>query len=199
MKPVAPGQQPHMPHAGTPWGFFVCQDTSGMSNHKSPAANGNTVPTYLPLPEAARKYNISVNVLTRMIRDGRIDAAQLPSGELLVSDLDMMRGITKQEIIKTRFAHLRGKPISAYAASQEHGIPHQTFIRWARAGYIQILKEEDRLLDLDAADVAYCAYVYETKKLEYGGKISGAKIFDEQGNPYQVKYPELSVKRRQTT
>ncbi len=167
-----------------------------MPNHKSPAANGNSVPTYLPLSQAARKYNISENVLTRMIQDGRIDAAQLPSGELLVSDDGLNQTKTKEQIIEEKFAHLRGKPISAYAASQEYGLSHKTFIRWARAGYIQILKEEDRLLELDAADVAYCVYVHESKKQAYGGKISGVKIFDEEGNPYLVKYPELSKKRR---
>lgn len=38
---------------------------------------------------------------------------------------------------------------------------------------------------MDAADVAYCAYVYEQKKEEYGGRISGVRIFDGDGNPYQ--------------
>jgi hypothetical protein len=52
-------------------------------------ANGNlnvAIPTFIPLADAARKYNISENVLTSLIQDGRIDAAQLPSGELAVSD-----------------------------------------------------------------------------------------------------------------
>jgi len=115
------------------------------------------------LAEAARKYGIPEDVLTRLIQDGRIDAAQLPSGELVVSDKDVSQAKTKEQIIKEKFVHLQGKPISAYAASQEYGIPHQTLIRWARAGYIQILGEEDRLLALDMADVAYCAFVYAAK------------------------------------
>lgn len=43
------------------------------------------VPTYLPLPEAVRKYELSENVLTQLIQAGKIDAVRLPSGELLVA------------------------------------------------------------------------------------------------------------------
>jgi hypothetical protein len=156
------------------------------------------VPTFIPLAEAVHKYNLTEEVLTRLIRDGRIDGAQLPSGDLLVSDDGLNEAKTKEQIIEERFAHLREKSISAYAASQEYGIPHQTFIRWARAGYIRIISEADRSLELDAADTAYCAFAYETKKQEYGGKISGVRIFDDEGNLYRVKYPELSVKRRRS-
>jgi hypothetical protein len=50
---------------------------------------------------------------------------------------------------------------------------------------------------MDEAGVAYCAYVYHQKKEEYGGKVAGVKLFDKNGNPYQVKYPDLSAKRRE--
>lgn len=50
---------------------------------------------------------------------------------------------------------------------------------------------------MDAADVAYCAYVYGQKKAEYGGRVAGVKLFDEEGNPYEVKYPDLSARRRE--
>jgi len=46
------------------------------------------VPTYLPLPEAAHRYNLSVNALTQPIQTGKIEAVQTPSGELLVSAED---------------------------------------------------------------------------------------------------------------
>ncbi len=49
---------------------------------------------------------------------------------------------------------------------------------------------------MDASDVAYCAYVYKQKKVEYGGNVAGVRIFDKNGNPYQLKYPDLSAKRR---
>ncbi|MBN1993827.1 MAG: hypothetical protein JW953_14095 [Anaerolineae bacterium] len=103
---------------------------------------------------------------------------------------------TKDEIIARHFAHLKGQIINPYTAEKKYGIHRNNFIRWARAGYIKIIHEEERLLELNAADVAYCAYVYEKKKLENEGRIAGAKIFDEDGNPCQVKYPDLAAQRR---
>jgi len=49
---------------------------------------------------------------------------------------------------------------------------------------------------MDEAEVAYCAYVYRQKEAEYGGRIVGGRIFDKDGNPYQLSYPEMAVRRR---
>jgi predicted site-specific integrase-resolvase len=156
------------------------------------------VPTYLPLSDAAKKYGLSEKVLTQMVQEGKIEAVQLPTGDLLVAA--EKNGYndpqTKEGIITKRFAHLRGQRISAYAAQKGHSIHHKNFLNWARAGYIKILHEEEHLVEMDAADVAYCAYIYNQKKTEYGGRLAGVKIFDEIGNPYQVKYPDLSARRR---
>jgi hypothetical protein len=172
------------------------------------ATNGQSIlslPVFITLAEAARKYDISEDALTRLIRCGRIEAARLPSGDVVVQDRkdigrmqvsDHLKHKTKAQVIQERFAHLRGKAISGYRAAQEYGISHRTIIRWARAGHIRIMGSDDRSLELDAADVAYCAYVYEEKKRQYDGNIIGVRIFDDIGNPYQVKYPELSAVRR---
>ncbi len=168
-----------------------------MPNHKSPAANGNSVPTYLPLSQAARKYNISENVLTRMIQDGRIDAAQLPSGELLVSDDGLSQTKTKEQIIEENFAHLRGQAITVTEAVDRYGkgFHRNTILEWVRRGYITILKPGYRMA-LDEADVAYCALVYNNRR-EQQNTVFGARIFDDKGNPYHLKHPELAEKRRQ--
>lgn len=161
------------------------------ANHKQ------NIPTYLPLADAEKKFGVSRKVLTQMIQSGKIEAVQLPSGDLLVAaDNNDQDYQTKDEIIARKFASLRGQGISASAASKKYGIHHQNFINWARSGYIRILKEKPRLLEMDEADVAYCAYVYENKRLENKGRIAGAKIFDDDGNPYQVKYPDLAAQRR---
>ncbi len=156
--------------------------------------------TYLSLEKAARKYGVEKKVLTQLIEAGMIQTHETSTGELLVvaekngNDQDPQ---TKKEIIAIRFRHLRGQSINAYMAQQKYGIHPSTFIRWARSGYIEILDEKKgRLIEMDAADVAYCVYVYNKKKEDYGGKISGVKIFDKDGNPYQVKYPDLSAQRR---
>jgi predicted site-specific integrase-resolvase len=155
------------------------------------------IPTYIPLDQAARHYGLSKKVLTQEIQAGKIQAVQLPSGDLLVAAENNGRDYqTKEEIIAQKFAHLKGHTLNAYQAQQEYNIRHQSFLRWARAGCIEIIHEEERLIEMDAADVAYCAYVYEQKKKAHGGRISGVRIFDEDGNPYQVKYPDLAAQRR---
>ena len=155
------------------------------------------IPTYIPLDQAARHYGLPKKVLTQEIQAGKIQAVQLPSGDLLVAAENNGQDYqTKEEIIAQKFTHLKGQTINAYQAQQDYGIHPSTFIRWARAGYIEIIREKERLIEMDAADVAYCAYVYEQKKEEYGGKTSGVRIFDKNGNPYQVKYPDLAAQRR---
>ena len=105
---------------------------------------------------------------------------------------------TKDEIIAAHFAHLRGQKINAYQAQQKYDISHLTFIKWARTGYIHFRKDEEgprpQIL-MDEADVAYCAYVYRQKEAEYGN-AAGIRIFDKDGNPYQLKYPDLAAQRR---
>lgn len=43
--------------------------------------------------------------------------------------------------------------------------------------------------------MAFCAAVYNAKLKLYGGHLTGVPIFDEDGNPYQVKYPDLAAER----
>ena len=158
--------------------------------------------TCLPLEEAARKYGVTKNVLTQLIADGIVQTRTTSTGELLVvadQNGNSQDPQTKEEIIADKFAHLRGQPISAYDAQKQYSIHRNNFMNWARSGYIEILNEKSRPIQLDKADVAYCAYIYKKKKNDYGGNLAGATIFDEDGNPYQVKYPDLAAKRREVT
>jgi hypothetical protein len=43
------------------------------------------ISTYIPLSETAQEHGVSEQALTQLIQAGRIDAVQLPSGELLVA------------------------------------------------------------------------------------------------------------------
>jgi hypothetical protein len=160
------------------------------------------IPTYIPLDQAARHYGVSKKVLTQEIQAGKIQAVQLPSGDLLVAAENNGRDYqTKEEIIAKEFADLRGKPISASEASQKyskiHSIPirQPNFSNWASSGLIEVLGRGYRL-QLDEADVAYCAKIYAQKYHKYGGQMSGVRIFDKNGNPYQLKYPEVAEQLR---
>jgi hypothetical protein len=155
--------------------------------------------TYLSLEEVTHKYGVEKQVLTQLIEVGMIETHQTPTGDLLLLANKNGRGPepqTKEEIIAANFAHLRGQWLSAYRAQKEHGIHHSNFINWARAGYIKMMGEGSRALRMDAADVAYCAWIYKQKKEEYGGRLAGVRLFDDTGNPYELKYPDLSAKRR---
>jgi hypothetical protein len=155
--------------------------------------NGNLkvmVPTFIPLAEAVHKYNLTEEVLTRLIRDGRIDGAQLPSGDLLVSDDGLNEAKTKEQIIKEEFSRLCENPVTVSEAENRYGLQNQTIRNWVTLGYIRVV-DNDYPMKLDEADVAYCAKIYH----ERGGR-PGARIFDSDGNPYQLKHPELAEYRR---
>ncbi len=159
--------------------------------------------TYLPIKKAAKRYGVEEKVLTQLISVGMIEARE-EAGEMLVvvdKNENVQERRTKEEIIATKFAHLRGHPISASEASRKyskiHGIPisNQLFSRWAKAGYITVLKRGYRL-QMDEAEAAYCANIFTQKHKEYGGQMRGVSIFDEDGNPYRLKYKEIAQQKR---
>ena len=161
-------------------------------------------PTYLPLKEAAQKHNVEEKVLTQLIAAGMIEAME-QNGETVVAVDKNGNGDnepqTKDEIIATRFTHLQGQKISVSESSRKysktHGISlsHVQFSRWAKFGFITVLEKGYRI-QLDEAEVAYCAEVFAQKYYEYDGQLRGVSIFDEDGNPYQVKYPDIAEDRR---
>lgn len=160
--------------------------------------------TYLSLEEAARKYDVAEKVLTQLIAAGMIETHETPTGDVLVvveKNGNGQEPQTKEEIIAEKFADLRGQTISASEASRKyskiHHVPisHVLFSRWARAGYITVMNRGYRL-EMDEAEVAYCAEIFAQKYQEYGGSMSGVRIFDEDGNPYQLKYPEVAEQLR---
>lgn len=133
--------------------------------------------------------------LTNLSPGDRIELEKSITGEITVVDHK-----TKAEIIADEFSHLQGQEINVTAASQKYSnqihIPYQTFSRWAKAGYIKILRDDGYWLILDEADVAYCAKIYRKKFELYDGQMAGRRIFDKYGNPYIRKFPELAERKR---
>ncbi len=170
------------------------------------SVKSSNVPTFIPLADAARKFGLPKKVLTEQIQAGKIEAVRLPTGELLVADkLNDYQHKTKDQIIAEKYNHLRGKVISASAASRKYSgiygvvITPQHFSQWAAAGHIAVSGGggKGKRLKLDESDVAYCADIYTQKAQEYGTNgMSGVKIFDSNGDPYQLKYPDIARDRR---
>lgn len=152
------------------------------------------VPTYLPLSEAADRYNVSENVLTQLIQAGKIEAVRLPSGELLVSaNNDPQKIKTKKQIIAEKFGDRIEKPITVSEASERYKILGRTIREWISLDYIQVV-DDSYPMKIDEAEVAYCAEIFHERKA--AGIRSGAPLLDERGLPYELKHPELSAYRR---
>ena len=152
------------------------------------------VPTYLHLSEAADKYNLSENVLTQLIQAGKIEAVQLPSGELLVAaNNDPQQIRTKEQIIAEKFKDQREQPITVSEASERYEILGRTIREWISLDYIQVV-DDSYPMKIDEAEVAYCAEIFHERKAV--GIRSGAPLLDNDGLPYELKHPELSAYRR---
>jgi hypothetical protein len=163
-----------------------------MRNGKSSTDLQLKVPTYLPLSEAAQKYDLSEQVLTQLIQAGKIEAVRLPSGELLVS-AENGRPKSKDDILAEEFTDLRGQLITVTDGAAKYDLHRNTILEWVRKEYVTAKKQGGRgsRMELDEAELAYCAKIY----YERNG-ISGVPLLDEDGLPYQLKHPELARYRR---
>ena len=148
--------------------------------------------SYIPLSKACRKYSLAKKDLLEAINAGTIAAVELKTGELLVVDPgdDPCLDIKRDD-----FVHLHNISIGLRQAAKKYAIPVSTLSGWVKAGYIKTPTRSYRL-QMNEADVAYCAAVYKVKYDLYHGRMSGVPIFDENGNPYQAKYPEMAAYKR---
>ncbi|MCL4304066.1 MAG: hypothetical protein KJ077_50750 [Anaerolineae bacterium] len=107
-----------------------------LSGHEKTQNLRSRVPVYLPLAEAAKKYGLPETVLTQQIQAGKIEAVQLPTGELLVSAENNGHNKlkTKEEIITEKFAHLRKKPITIAEATKAYHVQRITLLGWIKLG-----------------------------------------------------------------
>lgn len=158
-----------------------------------------TLPTFLPLSEAARKYGLEEDRLRALVEKGKIRAGVLPgSDEVLVSEDEVRseaiqeKGLRKEDLPEyQKHAHLKGKGISLSKAVEKYGLNPSTIFRWYKKG---IIAEVGREVDLggerilyDEADIAYCHEVY----LRAGGQ--GRRVFDRNGLPYKTKTGPLAT------
>jgi len=149
------------------------------------------LPVYLPLPDAARKFNISLKMLTRLVQDGKIEAVQLSSGEVAVSEQSLK---TKEQIIAEKYAYLVGQAITISEATRKYKVPDGTLRVWINRGYVHTVNRDSYPMQIDEAETAYCAQIYHERRAR--GTHSGAPLLDEAGRPYELKRPELADYRR---
>ncbi|NJN99866.1 MAG: hypothetical protein HC875_40065 [Anaerolineales bacterium] len=129
--------------------------------------------------------------MTQQIQAGKIEAVQLPTGELLVAAESNGHELkTKKEIIAEKFAHLLRQQITIAEATRKYEIPRTTLLGWIELGYIEVV-EKRHPKGINEADVAYCSRIYHERE----GK-RGSRLFDENGNPYRLKRPDIAEYRR---
>jgi len=151
---------------------------------------------FIPLAEAARQFDLGKNVLQQLIESGKIRAATLPDGEIVVNETSAQVAAINEQLKAVRredFKRLRSRSISTSEAMRRYNVLGRTLRRWARRGLITVLESGYGML-LDEADVAYCAKIYHIRRMSES--LSGAPLLDENGKPNLLKHPELSEYRR---
>ncbi len=144
-----------------------------------------SIENYVPLPQAAKRLKITATALQRLIDNGILHAVRL-GGTVAVLESELNQTITRE-----KFEPLRGQPITIPQAAAKYSISVDTFRGWIRRGYIHLLKEGYGA-EMDLADVSYCAAVYQSQG---GGR--GKRIFDENGQPYQMKRTDWAEYQRE--
>lgn len=140
------------------------------------------LPTFLPLPEAARKFGLEESRLHALVETGKIGAA-VAMGEVVVSEEEVRSQVTKKEDLPEyrQFSYLSNVAIGMGEASRKYKVGVVTIHGWVKKGIIAIIGREGQKVLIDEADVAYCANIYH----KIGGQ--GKRIFNSDGTPYQSK------------
>jgi len=146
-----------------------------------------SLPVFIPLSEAARKYGMEEAHLRQLIEKGKIRAGVV-AGEMVVSEEEVRgeaiqeKGLRKEDLPEYQmYAHLKGTPIWISEAARRYQVPHQTVVRWIKAGYIKQLGMRGNKVLIDQADIAYCSEIYRKR-----GK-QGRVLFNRDGTPYKPK------------
>ena len=134
-----------------------------------------TLESYLTLPEAARKYGISTDALTRLVKDGIIRAVHNEEGTavITVQTVDNATAVRMilDEIKPEQYEHLRGEKIRLAEAAEQYGIDAANVSNWVKYGYIQPLDRGPQRVELDVAEVKYIADVFKRAKELTGSSI----------------------------
>ena len=141
------------------------------------------LPIYIPIADAAEKYGYALDELKKMAQSGKINAAVLSDGDVVVSESSVKAKVLKKEDLPEhkKFADLAGKATWVSKAAREYDLPLSTISRWTQLGYIKKMGKQSNKTLLSAQDMAYCAEIHQTR----GGQ--GKRIFNADGTPYTPK------------
>lgn len=136
---------------------------------------------YLPITEAEQKYKLD---LYSLIELGKIKSIMLTTypGVVLVNDEDIRANLPREERADyQQFANLKGVRIGISEAARKYNLSDSTIRQWMERDLIKSYGRKSvrggHTTLIDEADVAYCAYVRDTKP----GK--GHWLFKPDGTP----------------
>lgn len=149
------------------------------------------LPTYIPIVDAAKKYGYALDELKKLAQSGKINAVQLPNGDLVVSEKQLeFPEINSLEELKqykdTHFGELKDQATWIAQAERDYGVPNPTISKWVKDGYIQVMGKDMNRTMISKQDVAF----YATMHNQFGRQ--GRRLFDDQGLPYKPKTGPLA-------
>ena len=124
------------------------------------------LPTYITLEEAARRYHVTIDQLTRLIEAGRIKAVRV-EGRVAVAEGDVAVAVQAVQADES----LRGRPIRVTEAAKKYGVSQSNLTRWADAGYIRVLERGPKRLVLDEADVKRAVEIFRRAREATGSSV----------------------------
>ncbi len=130
----------------------------------------SNLPTYLPLNEAAKQYEISVDTLKAALEQNNLKAIQLPDGGILIAVEDV-QVLAEQLQPQPVLPELSGQPIRAADAANKYQVSTSNLVNWVSAGYINILERGPKLLLLDEGDVQRVAGLFHRARQETGSYV----------------------------
>jgi hypothetical protein len=152
------------------------------------------LPTYLPIPEAARKYGLDEARIVAEVEHGRIKAAMIGDTLVIAEDdaRQEARPLRKEDLPEyQKFSNLDGIGIGIGEASEKYNIGFATVFRWFKKGLISEIErttvQGGEKIFLNERDVAYCVEIHR----KIGGQ--GRKIFDKKGMPVKPKTGSLAL------
>ena len=150
-----------------------------------------SIPTYIPIKDAAAKYGYALSDLKRLAQSGKIKAVQLPDGDMIVSENSVKEKTRKEDLPEyKKHAKLANETTWVSKAARDYDLPHSTISRWTQLGHIKQMGKQGNKTLLSAQDMAYCAEIYQTR----GGQ--GKRIFNPDGTPYTPKTGPLSSEQK---
>ncbi|GAP07516.1 protein containing helix-turn-helix domain [Anaerolinea thermolimosa] len=146
-----------------------------------------TLPTFIPLSEAARKYGLDEARLRALVEKGKIRAGVI-AGEMVVSEDEVKKraeqergsGARKEDLPEyQQFSSLSNSYLGINEASKKYRIPYTTLYQWIRRGFISVKGKAGQKVLISEQDVAFCELIYRPQKKQ------GKKIFAANGIPVQ--------------